>query len=146
MYGTCCVFNLGLPLSLLYVLRTVEKGEWGGGGRVFLYMQEICIMHHTMYTCVILYGTLRGNYIEYHCWCFLVFRTRVSLIMISAGTVLVASLSERSGKGLPFFTEKKLNKLFQGLVCTTVRGYGRACTWLLPVSVDPDKCRQGFYL
>jgi len=28
MYGTCCVFNWGLPLSLLYVLRTVEKGEY----------------------------------------------------------------------------------------------------------------------
>jgi len=67
------------------------------------------------------------------------------LIMISAGTVLVASLSERSGKGFPFFTEKKLKKLFQGLVCTTVRGNGRACEWLLPVSVDPDKCRQRFY-
>jgi hypothetical protein len=44
--------------------------------------------------------------------------------LISAGTVLVASLSERSGKGFPFFTEKKLKKLFQGLVCTTVRGTG----------------------
>ena len=46
MYGTCCVFNWGLPLSLLYVLRTVEKGEWGGGQSIFVYARDMYYASH----------------------------------------------------------------------------------------------------